>query len=331
MDMEIRGHRAEIVAARITFQHAQESFLLRCRAQNLSLLTIGWYKGILGAFGCFLEAHGIDSPRDATPNLIRSHLDQRRVSGHKSCTIVGIYGALRCFFSFLARERMIPASPMSLIEKPRKERRFIQALNLDQARILLAQPNHDTYAGLCSWTIMLLILDSGLRVSEVLNLRRDQVNFQANSLRVMGKGGKEREVSFGSAAKQALWRYASKMGTITGQERFFVDQFGRALNARWLQERIRAYGKTAKIEGVRVSPHTLRHTFATQYILNGGDAFSLQKILGHNTLDMVRIYVDLADREVALQHRKYSPVDHMGVFAGERGRVVLRFGVKENP
>lgn len=308
----------------ISLRNAVESFLLRCRAQNLSPLTLGWYRGILGALCAFLQAQGIEEIRAVTPTHIRAHLSQLRDTGHKSGTVFRTYGALRCFFSFLSRERLIPASPMSLVEKPRKERTFIQALNLDQIRLLLAQPDKSKFAGLRAWTMMVLILDTGLRVSEVLKLRRDQVSFQSNALRVMGKGGKEREVPFGTNAKQALWQYSVRVGEVSGQDFFFVDQHGRRLDARWLQIQLRDYGRSAGIQGVRVSPHTLRHSFATQYILNGGDAFSLQKLLGHSCLDMVRVYVDLANHDVALQHRKYSPIDKIGLSAGKRGSILLR-------
>ena len=88
------------------------------------------------------------------------------------------HGAIRCFFGFLSRERLIPANPMSLVEKPRNERRLIAALNMDQFRMLLAQPNLETYAGLRAWTIMVLVLDTGLRISEVLGLRRDRVDYR---------------------------------------------------------------------------------------------------------------------------------------------------------
>lgn len=324
MHREIRSEAVPTDLPPIALRNAVESFLLRCRAQNLSPLTLGWYRGILGALTAFLREQGVEEIRAVTPTHIRTHLMQLRETGHKSGTIFRTFGALRCFFSFLSRERLIPASPMVLVEKPRKERTFLQALNIEQMRLLLAQPDKTKYVGLRAWTMMVLILDTGLRVSEVLKLRRDQVSVQSNTLRVMGKGGKEREVPFGSSAKQALWQYSARVGEITGQDLFFVDQFGRGLDARWLQLQLREYGRAAGIQGVRVSPHTLRHSFATQYILNGGDAFSLQKMLGHSTLDMVRIYVDLANRDVALQHKKYSPIDRLGALPGQRHRILIK-------
>lgn len=323
MDME-RPAADEIAAQRITLQRAQESFLLRCRAQNLSPLTIDWYTRLLKGLERFLNAKGVSVVREVTPNLIRSHLDDLRATGHKSGTVFRRFGALRCFFGFLARERLLPSSPMTVLEKPKKERRFIAALNLDQVRLLLAQPNLQTFAGLRCWTMMVLILDSGLRISEVLGLRKDRVDYKANTVRVIGKGDREREVPFGSVTKNALWQYQARVGELPGQDLLFTDQFGRALTRSWVEDQVRTYGRTANIQGVRVSPHTLRHTMALTYILNGGDAFSLQKILGHSTLDMVRLYVSMADRDVALQHRKFSPIDHLGVVPGQRRQVLVR-------
>jgi integrase/recombinase XerD len=223
-----------------------------------------------------------------------------------------------------ASSRLIPQNPFQLVEKPRMERKLLQPLSLDQARLLLAQPNQKTFLGQRLWTIMVLILDTGLRVSEVIGLRKDKVDFQAGVLRVMGKGGKEREVPFCGIAKQALWSYMLKRGDIPTQDLLFVSHFGGKLCRYSLGKTFRLMGKKAGIKGVRVSPHTLRHTFATQYIKNGGDAFSLQKILGHSTLDMVRVYVELADQDVAMLHQRFSPIERMGLVPGSKRRVLVR-------
>lgn len=307
-----------------TLKNAVEAFLLRCRAQNLAASTIAWYTQKFDALERFLASHGAIHVKDVTPILLREYFSAQREAGHRSGTIFRDFGVSRCFFGFLAREGLISENPMTRLEKPRKERVLIPALSLDQVRLLLAQPDKETFKGIRTWTLMVLILDTGLRVTEALHVRRDQIDFQANVLRVMGKGSKERDVPFGTTTKQVLWQYVARVGTLPNQDLFFVNQFARALEPNWVQKQMREYGRAAGIQGVRVSPHTLRHTFATQYVLNGGDAFSLQKILGHSTLDMVRIYVDLANRDVALQHKKYSPIDHLGVLPGQQRKVILR-------
>jgi integrase/recombinase XerD len=302
---------------------ARELFFLRCRSKNLSDHSLAWYKNILSGFLAFLEAAGGPSPRETTPNLVRAYFDHLRQRGQSSITINRTYGALRCFFRYLSQERVIPATPFSLIEKPKVEKKLIRPLNMDQVRLLLAQPRTKTFTGFRNWVMMLTMLDTGLRLSEALGLRRDRIDWQANRLTVLGKGDKERLVPFGTAVKKALWDYAQWRGDVAGQDIFFLDQFGGPLCARHFQITLKRYGKSASIEGVRVSPHTLRHTFATQYILNGGDAFSLQAMLGHSTLEMVKIYVRLANRDVALQHQRYSPIDKLGPLAS--GRRAVRF------
>lgn len=300
------------VAGVASYDQAIELFYLRCRSRNLSALTIGWYKNILNGLRRFLEASGSPQPRETTPNHLRAFLDDMRARGMASQTIDRTYGGVRCFFRYMAQERIIPQNPISLVEKPRKSQVLLRPLDMDQVRLLLAQPKTKTYVGLRNWVMILTLVDTGLRLSEVLGLRRDNIDWQANRFIVRGKGDKERVVPFGSAVKKALWDYSQRRGDVAGQDIFFLDQFGGQICCRHFQLELKRYGAKAGIHGVRVSPHTLRHTFATQYILNGGDAFSLQQILGHSTLEMVKVYVRLANRDVALQHQKYSPIDKLG-------------------
>lgn len=308
----------------VTLGSASEAFRLRCQAQQLSPATLGWYKQLLKLFSRFLEERGVTAARDVTPTLLRQYLEHRRACGNGSITIERTYGGLRCFFSFLSRERLIPQNPIQLVEKPRVERKLIKPLSLDQVRLLLAQCNPKRYDEHRLWTIMVLILDTGLRISEVINLRKDAIDFTTGILRVMGKGGKERDVPFGINTKRALWSYAARRGDVPGQDLFFVSRFGGRCCRYLLRKEFHRLGDQAGIQGVRVSPHTMRHTFATQYIMNGGDAFSLQQILGHSTLDMVKIYVALANRDVAEMHRKFSPMDRLGLIPGGKRAVVVR-------
>jgi len=116
----------------------------------------------------------------------------------------------------------------------------------------------------------------------------------------------------------------ARRGDIPGQDLFFVSRFGGRCCRYLLRKEFHRIGQQAGIQGVRVSPHTLRHTSATQYIMNGGDALSLQQILGHSMLDMVNIYVGLANRDVAKLHRQFSPMDRMGIAPGGKRQVVVR-------
>lgn len=142
----------------------------------------------------FLETQGVTLAKEVTPKLIRLSFEDMSERGVSRNTIARAYGGLRCFFDFLARERMIPQNPFQLVEKPRMEKKLVKPLSMDQARLLLAAIKTKRWMDHNLRTIMVLVLDTGLRISEVTGLRRDQVDFHAGVLRVMGKGHKEREV-----------------------------------------------------------------------------------------------------------------------------------------
>ena len=137
---------------------------------------------------------------------------------------------------------IIPATPFSLIEKPKVEKKLIRPLDMEQVRLLLAQPKTKKFTGFRNWVMMLMMLDTGLRLSEVLGLRRDKIDWQAGRVYVLGKGDKERAVPFGTAVKKALWDYAQWRGDVAGQDIFFLDQFGGQICARHFQIMLKRYG-----------------------------------------------------------------------------------------
>jgi integrase/recombinase XerD len=217
---------------------------------------------------------------------------------------------MRCAFRFWTREGLLARDPMSLVERPRRERVLIRPMSPEQAAKLLEQPDVRTLQGLRDRAMMMLMLDSGLRVSEALSLEADRIDWLNCGLSVMGKGRKERSVPFSARTCQAMLEYARRRGQGRVEAaQFFLGPCGRRLDRSNVRKTVSGYGRKAGIEGVRVSPHTLRHTFAVMYVRNGGDSFSLQEILGHSTLEMTRRYVHLASRDVAEQHKKFSPME----------------------
>ena len=250
----------------VTLGSASEAFRLRCQAQQLSPATIAWYKQVLKLFGNFLEEQAITEVRKVTPTLLRQYLEHMRERGNGSVTVERAYGGLRCFFGFLFRESMIPQNPIQLVEKPRVERKLLKPMSLDQVRLLLTQCNQKRYDEHRLWTIMVLIFDTGLRISEVIGLRKDAIDFNTGILRVMGKGGKERDVPFGVNSKRALWSYQARRGDIPGQDLFFVSRFGGRCCRYLLRKEFHRLGDQAGIQGVRISPHTMRHYSACRII-----------------------------------------------------------------
>ncbi|MFI5346603.1 MAG: tyrosine-type recombinase/integrase [Elusimicrobiota bacterium] len=294
----------------IALEAATETFLARCVALNLAEGSVAWYRHILSALRTFLAGRGARAMGQTTPALLREHLADLRRCGQASETVFRTYGGLRCAFRFWKREGLLADDPMERVERPRRERALIRPFSPEQAARLLSAPDTRTVPGLRDRAMMMLMLDSGLRISELLSLEAGRVDWLNCNAVVMGKGRKERSVPFSAKTAQALLEYAqarSKAPVKSGQ--FFLGKTGKPVCRSKARKLILRYGRTAGIEGVRLSPHTLRHTFAVLYIRNGGDSFSLQEILGHSTLEMTRRYVNLASRDVAEQHKKFSPME----------------------
>jgi len=163
--------------------------------------------------------------------------------------------------------------------------------------------------------ILLLFLDTGIRVSELVHIDLDDVNLEEGSIRIrITKGNRERSVPIGSLVQKALWKYihSGRPKPLTHQiNRLFLTDKGTPLTINGVQQLIHRCGKKAGITSTRVSAHTFRHTFARNYLLNGGDIFSLQKILGHSSLASVRVYLNLFAADVKKQHLRFSPVDNL--------------------
>jgi integrase/recombinase XerD len=175
---------------------------------------------------------------------------------------------------------------------------------------------------------MAVLLDTGVRISEVLNARLDDLDLERQLLRVMGKGNKERIVPFGEKTAEWLEQYLAKRQKSVATDYLFVNQFGERLRRESVTQRFVAYGKKAGIEGVRVSPHTFRHTFGVTWLVGGGefkgDTLSLQRILGHSTPAMTQKYVNFANEDLRKLHARLSPADRIMESPPEGKRRKLR-------
>lgn len=233
------------------------------------------------------------------------------LSGH---TINGYLRALRSFWSWAEAEGLIDDNPFTTLKIPKAPQKIIPTLSAEQLATLIEVIDLSNPQGYRDYAAILLLADTGLRLSELTNLKLEDVNLERRILKVWGKGSKERIVPFGVRAQRALLRYVNFYRPEPARprtEEFFLTYSGEPLKKRRVEEIIKSYGIKAGIKGVRCSPHTLRHTMAVMWVRNGGDVFSLQQILGHSTLDMVRIYVNLAQTDIEAAHRKFSPADNL--------------------
>jgi integrase/recombinase XerC/integrase/recombinase XerD len=302
------------------------------RTEGKSSNTIRWYNQELGKFEQFLEREGASTLlADLSEPEVRAYVaylqQKRKWDDNELCPTAeeglspgGIQNrirALKAFFNWLHREGYTESYRLEHLANYRIPSRLVDVLTEAEIRRVLAACDAKTDWGARAHAILTLMLDSGLRISEVTGLRTADLELDAGWLKVLGKGGKERVVPFGAAAQRALWRYAHhyRPEPLGPDVYFFLTLDGRPLGTSGLSSTVKRIAARSGVD--RLHPHLCRHTFATRYLINGGDVFSLQQILGHSTLEMVRRYVNLASAHVAVQHRKFSPMDQI---AGTRPR-----------
>ena len=244
-------------------------------------------------------------------NHCLNHPQDRGLSGH---TINCYLRSLRIFFSWLICEEIIETNPFERVKIPRPPRKVIPTFSDTQIQELLKVMNTKTLGGFRNFTIILTLLDTAMRVSELCNLKLNNVWLEEGVIKVLGKGNKERLIPIGKQVQRCLWRYINRcrpepVGINCGF--LFLTGDGRPLNKDRVEKIMSYYGEKAGIKGVRCSPHTLRHTAAVRFLRNGGDVFSLQRILGHASLEMTRRYCEMADADVKRAHLMASPVDNL--------------------
>ena len=240
-----------------------------------------------------------------------NHSQDKGLSGH---TVNCYLRSLRIFFSWLVSEGIIDTNPFERAKIPRAPRKSIPTFSDSQIRQLLNVIDTRAPEGYRNYTIILTLLDTGLRVSELCNLKLDNVWLEDGMLKVLGKGNKERLIPIGKQVQRFLWRYINRYRpeAVTANSNFvFLTKDGRPLTKDRVEKIMTYYGRKAGISGVRCSPHTCRHTFAIMFLRNGGNVFSLQRMMGHSTLDVLRIYVNMAQSDIQEAHRRYSPADNM--------------------
>jgi len=197
--------------------------------------------------------------------------------------------AIRAFWSWLVVEEFIITNPFTKVKFPKPPKKVIATFSTKQITSILKTINTSTPAGFRDYTMILMLLDTGLRASELVGLTFDNVNLEDGMVKVFGKGSKERFVPIGAKVQKILWKYLQRYRPQPANPlctALFLNAGGDPLTTDRLRAKVEKYARKSAIEGVRCSPHTFRHTFAISYLRNGGDVFSLQRILGHSSLEI---------------------------------------------
>jgi site-specific recombinase XerD len=299
------------------------------RAEGKSYRTIGWYSANLKRFRNYLNSRHLSESLDTIDKkVLREYvlylLKRNRFENHpytpvrteplSTATIHGHVRTLRAFFSWLVDEGLTEENIAKDLKPPKLVKKAVSTLSDEEIIAILHTLNLNNHYEARDLTIFMLLLDTGLRIGELVSLKMEDVHMGEDFVKVMGKGKKERIVPIGNNAQKALQRYLFRYRTRpahAGIENVFLSIHGTALTENSMKLMFARLGQRSEVQ--RLHAHLCRHTFATRFLVNGGDVFTLQQILGHSTLEMVRHYVNLASNDVIIKHQRCSPLDHLNL------------------
>jgi len=260
--------------------------------------SVSSYRRDLAQFHAFMDAQGL-APLDATTGIIRDFLASLGGADGvpASATMARKISVLRSFYKYLCREKLADANPVSSIRAPKQGHKLPTVLNLAEIKSLLGQPNGTTPGSVRDAAMLELLYGSGMRVSELTGLATGDVDLEGGFVRCLGKGSKERMIPVGEPALAAVRRYLQNgrpfLGKGAKSGHLFLNRFGRGLTRQSVHRMLCGYARQAGISK-NVTPHTLRHSFATHLLAGGADLRSVQEMLGHADVSTTQVYTHVS-------------------------------------
>jgi len=261
--------------------------------RQLSPHTLDNYSRDLLKLLSFTEEHNLPNWSDVDVSHIRQYVAQLHRQGLAGSSIQRTLSAIRSFYNYLSREALVEQNPAAAVQAPKSPRKLPATLDVDQIGVLLDVPVTDNLSARDA-AMMELMYSSGLRVSELAALDLASLDLSEASLRVIGKGRKEREVPIGRKAIEAIDRWLDRRHELASydEQALFVSQRGGRLTVRSVQQRMDYWGKRLGVNG-KVHPHRLRHSFASHMLESSGDLRAVQELLGHEDISTTQIYTHL--------------------------------------
>jgi site-specific recombinase XerD len=330
------ARRNEREGGRVKIFVAIDGFIKYCKLQHRSPATIRLYRTCLLMLARFLEAQNVSSASEVTIHHLRTFMvdTQERPAGSQNprrppardghtntpATQQSYVKVIKVFFGWMIEEDILPVNPALRLKKPGSAQRIVRTLTRRQLDALFAACDRSTALGFRDFVLMLLLLDTGIRVSELCGLTLDSVH--DDHVKILGKGGKEREVGMSPMTAQYLWKYVNQYRLAADDEitALFSNFGGRPLQPSGVEKLLRRAREAAGLDDVPLTAHWFRHTFARTWLEHGGEIMHLSRVMGHSSVKVTEIYLqDFQSRQARLQHTKYSPVGDLKLPKPGRG------------
>lgn len=278
--------------------------------RGLSKNTIGAYTLDLAKFSGYLTSRNVASPQKATRQHITKYLYFLKDKGQSPNSISRNLAAIKVFYKFLVSERILKENPAGTVESPRLMRALPEVMNIGEVTRMLEVPSGRDLLGRRDKAALELMYATGMRVSEVVELTLENMNLDVGFVKCSGKGGKERIIPVGSEARRALSRYLArtrpKLQNRTGDRHLFLSRLGRKISRQSFWKMLKKYSALGGIKK-KITPHTLRHSFATHLLEKGADLRSVQEMLGHADISTTQIYTHINKARLKGIHKKFHP------------------------
>ncbi|MBM4272215.1 MAG: site-specific tyrosine recombinase XerD [Deltaproteobacteria bacterium] len=278
--------------------------------KGVSRHTIDAYSRDLNKYIGFIKGRGVQSIKGISPEDIVSFLAKVRGDGLNARSVNRTLSAIRGFTQFLIRERMVDENPVVNIERAKTWMILPDTLSQGEMNLLLAQPGNVSPVATRDTAMLELMYATGIRVSELLSLTINSVNWQVGYLVVMGKGGKERIVPMGKSAYHCVRAYvdSSRPKFLKGRQTnlLFLNRAGEGLTRQGFWKILKKYATKSGLHK-KIHPHTFRHSFATHLLEGGADLRSVQMMLGHSDISTTQIYTHVTRDRLKAIHKKYHP------------------------
>lgn len=268
--------------------------------KNYSDYTITNYSIDIEEFYVFLKKENITRLQDVDYKMLRKYLNYMTENKYSNKTISRKLSSLRTFFKYLVKKEIINNNPTILISNPKEEKKLPKYLNYGEIEKILEIPNKETTLGLRNACILEILYSTGIRVSELVNLKIRDIDFYNKKIRVLGKGNKERIVLFGNRCEHLLERYIKESRAVLNKKKveyLFLNNLGQNISVRSIENIIDKIEKEACLK-FSISPHVFRHTFATHLLDNGADLNSVKELLGHENLNTTAIYTHVSNERL---------------------------------
>lgn len=278
--------------------------------KGYSKKTIISYENDLELFNNYLKENKITNIKNIEYNTIRKYLSYLHDNKYEASSVSRKISALRSFFKYNIKEKIITTNPMTLISNPKKEKKLPKYLNYEETEKLLNSIEINKKEGIQERLILELLYSTGIRVSELVNIKIKDIKIKENQINILGKGNKERIVLFGEKAKEIIKLYLNAykegfIGNISNQY-LLINKKGKQLTTNKIELIVKDALRKSSLK-LNISPHTLRHTFATHMLDNGADLKSVQELLGHENLKTTAIYTHISNERLKQVFLKSHP------------------------